>query len=142
MIKSRVTNLLICAGAFYIANWIVVPLQPPYGKLTNGIIYSGNFAGGVLLPFVLYFPKALCAFGFGAIVFWLVESKYPIRWAIFPATLYFIFGLQYHWARPPVLIDRELQVIGALFPAVACVIGAHIVRWQIARRISPTLPNS
>ena len=143
VIKPRVKNLLICAGAFYILNWIAFLLQLPYGKMTSGIIYFGDFGGAVLLPLVLNLPKALCAFGVGAIVFWLVESEHPICWALFPAILYFVFGLQsHHWARPLNIVDREAQVIGALFPAISCVVGAITVRWRVARRNTPTRPNS
>jgi hypothetical protein len=45
-----VKNLLICAGAYYLARWVTLPLAFGFGKLTGGITYSGDFEGGSWHP--------------------------------------------------------------------------------------------
>ena len=125
-------NLLIGAGAYYISVWLSMPLEFGFGKLTEGLRYSGDFNIAVVAPLVSRFPRAVLAAAAGAAVASLTESKYPIGWAIFPAVLYGVLGFfNYHFARPPVPIFRVAQAIGALFPAVACVAGAL---WQNRRR--------
>jgi hypothetical protein len=128
-------NLLIGAGAYYFSWWVASPIAFVYGKLTQGIIYRGDFAGAVILPLVLRVPLALVAAGAGACVVWLVESDRPVSWAIFPALLYAVYSfLGHHWARAPVLLDQVGQAIGALFPAVTCVVGAMVA---LRRRTTP-----
>ena len=130
-------NLLVGAGAFYLSWWMANPLALGYGKLTGGIIYSGQFASAVLMPLVLTVPYALVAVGVGASVAWLVDSERPLRWAMFPAGLYIFFGIiSYHWARPPLFLDRVAQVIDAMFQGMACLGGALIVVRLRASKLS------
>jgi hypothetical protein len=122
-IKAR--NLLIGGGAYYLSWFLANPLAIGIGKLTNGITYSGDFEGAVLLPLVIHLPEALIASVVGASVVWLVESNRPIRWAIVPTFLYALAVRHFvHWAHPPTLIERVGAIIGALFPAIACMITA------------------
>src|SRR4030081_2491983 len=85
-------NLLIGAGAYYLSWWVAMPLGIGYGKLTQRIVYSGDFAGYVVMPLVIRMPEALVAAVVGASVIWLIESDRPMRWVIFPALLYALFG--------------------------------------------------
>jgi hypothetical protein len=129
MLHKTVTarNLLICAGAYYVARWMTLPLAFGFGKLTQGITYSGDFEGTVLMPLILKVPVALVAAAVGASVLWLVDSGRPLRWVIFPALLYALLGfLGYHWAHPPLPRDRVFQTVGALFPAISCVLGGIV----------------
>ncbi|MGA8222130.1 MAG: hypothetical protein WB780_10800 [Candidatus Acidiferrales bacterium] len=125
MVKAR--NLLIGAGAYYLAAWLTPLLAIGYDKLTHGIIYSDDFEGAVVMPLVLHLPKAIVAAATGAVVVWLVESERPLGWTIFPVLLYAVLGFfGYHWARPPVLLDRVEQTVAALFPAVTCAFGGML----------------
>jgi hypothetical protein len=135
-------NLLIGAGAYYLSGWLGMPLALGFGKLTQRLIYSGDFNGYVVGPLVMHLPRALVAAAAGATVVWLVESDRPVGWAIFPALLYGLLGfLGYHWARPPLALDRVAQTIGALFPALACIVGALIAgRRRETRHASQTTP--
>jgi hypothetical protein len=135
MVRPTIRNLLVGGGAYYISWWVAYPLAFAYGKLTEGIIYRGEFAGTVLMPLVMTVPYALVAFGVGSVVAWLVDSERPLHWAIFPAALYIFFGITgYHWARQPLLLDRVAQVIDATFMGIACLGGA----WIATRRRTPS----
>jgi hypothetical protein len=51
--KSNVViarNLLVGAGAYYLSKWLVVPLALGFGKMTQGLIYSGEFNGKIVAP--------------------------------------------------------------------------------------------
>ena len=119
-----VKNLLICVGIYYISRWVTVPIAIAFGKLTQGIIYSGEFEGAVVMPLILHLPAALVAAGAGGSVFCLVDSSRPLRWVLFTALIYACFGfLGYHWSHPSWLHDRLFQVVGALFPVITCLLG-------------------
>jgi hypothetical protein len=137
-----VRNFLVGAGAYYLSWWVSPPLEILFGKLTKGITYTGDFEGGVVMPIVTGLPVALIAAVVGASVVWVVESETPFRWALFPAALYAFFGyIGYHWARPPMFIDRVTQTVTALFLALACLGGAMLALRRQARPSSaqPTL---
>jgi hypothetical protein len=138
LVKHAIRNLLIGYGV-YTASWFVAyQLAFAYGKLTERIIYTGEFAGAVVMPLVMTVPYALVAFGVGASVAWLVDSERPHRWAIFPASLYIFFGtIGYHWTRQPLLLDRVAQVIDAMFMGIACLGGAMIAVRRRAPSQSP-----
>jgi len=130
--KRTSRNLLASYGAYIASWWLAYPLAFIYGKLTQRIIYRGEFAGAVLMPLVTTIPYALVAFGVGAFIAWVVDSERRLSWAIFPAALYVFFGtIGYHWVRRPLFLDRVAQVIGATFMGIACLGGAMIVvRWR------------
>lgn len=120
-------NLLIGAGAYYLSGWVGWPLAAGFGRLTQGITYSGDFNGAVVMPLVMHLPRTLAAAIAGATVVWLAESDRPIAWVIFPTLLYALLGFfGYHWARPPLILDRVAQAVGAMFPAVACLVAAMV----------------
>ena len=75
---ATVKNLLICAGIYWVSGWVVLPLALGFGKLTQRVIYSGNFEREVIAPLVLRLPAALVAAGVGASVIWLVDSARPL----------------------------------------------------------------
>ena len=141
-IKAR--NLLVGAGAYYLSWWVGNPLAIGFGKLTKGIgiTYYGDFAGGVLLPIVIALPYALVAAVVGVSVVWLVKSDRPMSWAVVPTLLYALAVFHpSHWARPPMLIERVGEAIGALFPAVACMAAAiFATRRRTASHVSRSTP--
>jgi hypothetical protein len=51
-LKPATRNLMVGYGIYELSWWVAYPLALAYGKLTNGIIYSGQFAGSVLMPLV------------------------------------------------------------------------------------------
>src|SRR5260370_31761245 len=109
-------NLLIGAGAYYLSGWVGWPLAVGFGRLTQGITYSGDFNGAVVMPLVMHLPRALAAAIAGATVVWLAESDRPVPWAIFPTLPYALLRfLGYHCSTPPAIPDRRAQTVSALF---------------------------
>ena len=128
-------NLFVGAGAYYLSKWLVVPLVFGFGKMTQGLIYSGDFNGKIVSHLVLHVPLAVVAFAAGFTVVVLVEADSPVYWAVFPAILYGVFAfLGRHWVLPPDFLDRVGQTLAALFPAATCITGA----WVAARRFPRT----
>jgi len=140
-IKAR--NLLVGVGAYYLSWFLSNPLAIGIGRLTNGIRYSGDFEGAVLLPLVVHLPEAIIATVVGASVVWMVESNRPICWAIVPTFLYALAARHFvHWAHPPTLIERMGAIIGALLPAIACVVAAvFAARRRTTSQISRSTPD-
>ena len=129
-------NLFVGAGAYYLSRWLVVPLVLGFGKMTRGLIYSGEFNGKIVSRLVEHFPLALVAFVAGVTIAWLIESDSPIYWALFPAIQYGIFTfLGYHRAVHPDFLDRVGQTLGAMFPAVTCLLGALVGERRLRRNV-------
>jgi hypothetical protein len=136
-------NLLIVAGAYYLSGWLGTPLAFGLGNLTAGLTYRGDFNQCVVAPLVVQFPWAITAAVAGASIVWLVESDRPLRWAFFLALLYGLLNfLGWHWARPPVILDRVAQTIGAAYVALACIAGAWFAtRHRAAPHATVTNPD-
>ena len=126
-IQTVFRNSLIAAGAFYLSYWVAPPLEWGYSKLVH-LRFVGYFETAVLMPLLMNLPDALVAVGVGASVAWLVDSKRPAAWVAIPAALYVYFDyVGYSWVQPPTISQRLGQVVGALFLAFACFVGAMTV---------------
>ena len=106
------------------------PLGDWLWKATFGINRTSD-GGRIVLPIVTYLPVALMAAIVGASVVFVVESETPLRWSIFPAALYVIFG----YVGSPMFIDRVTQAVGAIFLAIACLGGALLAVRRRATRV-------
>jgi hypothetical protein len=129
-VATTARNLLVGAGAYYLSWFVVGPLAIGFGKLTIDINRASD-AGRIVLPIVTYLPVALTAAIVGASVVLVVESETPLRWSIFPAALYGIFG----YVGSPMSIDRVTQAVGAIFLALACLSGALLAVGRQATRV-------
>lgn len=136
-------NILIGLGTYYLAQWLALPLNIGFFKLTSGIIYRGDFAGYIVMPLVGRLPLAVVAVAVGGTVILLVESDRPVAWTVIPALLYVLIGFYgHHWSRPPVFLDRVSETISALFPALTCIVGGIITaRWITTEHRAQTTPD-
>jgi|SRR5208337_1202819 len=129
-VATTVRNLLVGAGAYYLSWFVLGPLAIGFGKLTIDINPTSD-AVRIVLPIVTYLPVALMAAIVGASLVLVVESETPLRWSIFPAALYGIFG----YVGSPIS-DRVIQAVGAIFLALACLGGALLAVRRRATRLS------
>lgn len=128
MRKTLIRNGLISGGAFYASLWVVPPVTMAFAPITNGLTFLDGVETALIMPLVLGIPLALVAAAAGASTTWLVESNQALRWAVLTAVPYAVFSfLGHHWLVPPRLDQRIGQVVQALLPAVACVLGAIFV---------------
>ena len=128
MQKTTIRNTFVSAGAYYISMWIASSIVMTFAPITNGLTFSGEFGAAVMMPRVRGIPMALVAAATGAVTGWLVESRHAVRWAVLPAALYATFSLLgHHWVRPPQAADRVAQLLEAVLPALACLLGAALV---------------
>lgn len=139
--KAR--NIVIGAGAYYISQWLAVPLTALFGRFIYGGIYRGDFDGYIVMPLVGHSPQAVAAVAGGAIVIWFVESDRPVGWALIPSFLYALMSFYgHHWLQPPMLLDRMSETVGALFPALACFVGAVMAaRWVTTQNGAQVTPG-
>lgn len=122
--KTTLANLLIAIGAYYLSWWIIGPLSFAWGQLTQRIVYSGSFAGFVIMPLVVRAPVALVAAATGASVIYLVQSDQPMIWNLLLALLYALFQfVGHHNSHSALPIDWAFRIVGALFTALACIVG-------------------
>jgi len=120
---SDIKNALICFGIYYISKWVTLPLALGFGKLTQGIVYSGDFEWAFVGPIVLHLPLVLVAAGAGAALIRLVDSVRPLGWVVLLSLIYLLFGFfNHHGARWTLLDYWVFKVAGALFPALSCVL--------------------
>jgi hypothetical protein len=129
MSKRAIRNLLVAAGAFYLAMLLQVAAVLAFGPITQRLVFTGDFQAVVVMPIVLGIPSALVMGMAGAATAWFVESKHPIIWAVLPSIG---FGLSAvlgpYWSRAPrTMGDHAYIALGALFPAAACVAAAAVV---------------
>jgi hypothetical protein len=69
---SIVKNVLIAVGAYYVSWWVAPFFAVALWKVTERIVYRGNFEAAVLMPLVQSLPFALMAALVGATVAMLV----------------------------------------------------------------------
>jgi hypothetical protein len=135
MRKTTIRNAFATAGAYYISLWVAPAVVMAFTPITNRVIFTGAFEAAVVMPLLTGFPMALVAAAAGAVTAWLVESRRAVRWAFLPATLYAVFSLVgHHWATPPQPADRVAQLLQAILPAAACLLGAALVERRLYDR--------
>jgi hypothetical protein len=132
---TRVRNVLISFGVFWLSVWMVVPLAWLFGKLNNGIIYGDSVLAAIAMGVMTSLGRAFAASVAGGLVTLTAAGRKPERWAFIIAILYVVDApVRRHWHLPPTGWDRLWQSVDLLFPAIVCVAAAFMtVRFRRAR---------
>jgi hypothetical protein len=132
---TRLRNVLISLGVFWLSLWIVVPLAWLFGKLNNGIIYGDSVLAAIGMGVMTSLGRAVAASVAGWIVTVTAAGRKPEHWAFIVAILYVVDApVRYHWHLPPTGWDRLWLSVNFLFPAIVCIATAFItVRFRRAR---------
>ncbi len=133
MKKSTVRNVLIVFGCYWLAMWGVVPIAIIYGKITSGIIYSGEI--GILLMYIVTaIPVAIVASGAGILCVYSLEVVSHRNWLFFLTLLFAVFNfISFHWAKEPGIIDLISQSVHSIIPAISCYLSGIIISNRIQR---------
>jgi hypothetical protein len=134
---TRVQNILISCGAFWLSLYMILPLAWIFGRLNDRIIYGDGVLDAIAMGTMTSLGRSCAAALAGAIVCLTVAGKKPERWAFLVAILYVVAApVRYHWNSPATQWDRLWQGINLVFPAFICVASAFLTmrcRRKIAR---------
>jgi hypothetical protein len=131
---TRLRNVLISLGAFWLSVWMVVPFAWLFGKLNDRIIYGDSVLAAIAMGVMTSLGRAVAAGVAGWIVTLTTAGRKPERWAFIIAILHVVDARRYHWHLPPTAWDRLWQSVDLLFPAIVCIAAAFMtVRFRRAR---------
>jgi len=82
MRNTTIRNVLLSAGAYYLAISLEIPVVLALGPVMKRLTFTGDFQAVVLMPIVLGIPSALVMTIAGAATAWAVESGHPVRWGV------------------------------------------------------------
>lgn len=135
---SRVQNILISFGVFWLSLWVAGVLAWPLGKLNDGIVYGGGVLSALAMGVMSSMGRTLAAVLAGVLVTVVVASRKSELWALIVAALYVVDApVRHHWGYPATAWDRLWQSVDLLFPAVAC-IAAAVVTARLRTKRSDT----
>ena len=125
---SRLQNILISFGAFWISLWLSPVLWWPLDKLTNKFVYDETVLSALAMGIISSAARTLAAILAGVLVTMVVvASKKPALWALIVAALYVVDApVRHHWGYPATSWDRLWQSVDLVFPAVACIAAAFL----------------
>jgi hypothetical protein len=125
---TRLQNILISLGAFWLSEWLVVPFAWFFGKANNGIHYdAGSIMWAVALGVMNSLGRSLAAAFAGFVVARTATGPKPERWAMVVAILYVIDApVRFHWRFPATAWDDAWQGISLVLPALTCLAAAYI----------------
>jgi hypothetical protein len=138
---SRVRNILISFGVYWLTRWGSVWLDWLFSKLTDRIVYGDGVLYAIAMGIMISMGRTVAAMLAGMLVTLTVVDRKPERWAVMVAALYvFGPGLRTRWHLPPTVLDRLWQSVNLLFPAIACIAAAAITV-RLRRRTATKLEN-
>jgi hypothetical protein len=122
---TRLRNILICFGLFWLSLWVVGPFSWLFGKLNDRIIYGDSVLEAVAMGIMTSLGRTFVALLAGSVVALTVAGRKPERWAIIVASLYVVDApVRHHWHLPATNWDRLWQSVDLVFPAIACIAAA------------------
>jgi hypothetical protein len=124
---TKVQNILISFGVFWLSLSMVVPLAWLFGKLNDRVIYGDGVLDAIAMGFMTSLGRDFAAILAGVLVTLTVAGRKPERWAFIIAVLYVGDApVHNHWHLPPTGWDRLWQGADLLFPAIACIAAAFL----------------
>jgi len=135
---TRVQNILISCGVFWLSLYTLLPLAWIFGKLNDRIIYADGVLDAIAMGIMTSLGRSAAAALAGVIVSLTVTEKKPHRWAFLVAILYVVAApVRYHWNSPATQWDRLWQGINLVFPAIICIASAFLTT-KFRRKIGST----
>jgi hypothetical protein len=124
---SKVRNLLISLGAFWLSLQLTVLFAWFFGKLNERVTYGDSVFAAIAMGVMTSMGRALAAALAAVLVTLLAISPKPHRWAFIVALLYLVAPpVRYHWAVPPTAWYRLWQGVDRSWPVIACIFAAVI----------------
>jgi hypothetical protein len=124
---SKVQNILISFGVFWLSLWVVRALGWPLGKLNDGVVYGDGVLAALAMGVVSSMSRTLAAALAGVVVTVGVSGRKPALWALIVAALYVVDApVRHHWGYPATSWDRLWQSVDLIFPAVMCIVTAVV----------------
>jgi hypothetical protein len=124
---SKVQNILISFGAFWLSLWVARALGWPLGKLNDGVVYGDGVLAALAMGVVSSMSRTLAAALAGVVVTVGVSGRKPALWALIVAALYVVDApVHHHWGYPATSWDRLWQSVDLIFPAVICIATAVV----------------
>ena len=132
---TRIRNIFICFGVFWVSVWLVVPLAWQFSKLTDGIVYGDGVLNAIAMGIMSSLGRSFAAMLAAAAVTLTIAGRKPERWAFIIAILYVVDApVRHRWNLPATGWDRLWESVDLLFPAIVCVASAFITaRFRRAR---------
>jgi hypothetical protein len=79
---TRVRDVLICFGVFWLSEWLIAPFGWLFGRLADRIIFEDGVLGAIALGIMLSLGRAFAAVVAGALATLTVSGRKPERWLI------------------------------------------------------------
>ncbi len=135
---TALRNILLASGAYYVSAWWLGPVVWLWSFVSNRLSFTVGIETMLLMPLVMGVPEIVLACGAGAAVAATAESPHPSRWALLPAGLFAmqrVFAQRWS-AQPPTFEDHVSIAVGAILPAVACILAATFAEGRLGRRLA------
>jgi hypothetical protein len=135
---SRIQNILVSFGAFWVSLWIAGLLAGPFGRLNDKVVYGDSVLSAIALGIMSSLSRTLAAVLAGILVTVVISSRKSELWALIVAALYVVDApVRHHWGPPATRWDHLWQSVDLAFPAIACVVVAIITARLRRNRSNP-----
>ena len=126
---SKVRNILISFGVFWLSLWVAWILQwPSYDRLINAVVRDETVLSAVAMGVMSSMGRTFAAVLAGVLVTVVAAGRKSHFWALIVAVLYVVDApVLHHWGYAATAWDRLWQSVDLLFPAIACILGAVVI---------------
>lgn len=123
---SKIQNILITFGVFWLSLWVATVLGWPVSKINNGMTYTDNALNALAFGIVISLDRTFAAIFGGVLVTLATTGRKAELWALIPAVLFVIETPHYRWAIPATASDRLWQGVAMVLPGLCCIIAAFL----------------